>query len=145
MEGGGALTTRTPAVDEWEDPVFGIGGKYGMSLSWVEEDSMSEATRRILAELKRKLASIYGERLFGVYVFGSYARDDADEESDLDILIVLDQVESYVEEISRTSDVISDLSLRHGVAISRVFASAAQWREDSTLFFLNLREEAIPA
>ena len=110
----------------------------------VEEDPVSEANRWILAELKRKLASIYGARLFGDYVFGSYARDEADEESDLDILIVPEQVERYVEEISRTSDVISELSLRHGVAISRVFASAAQWREDSTLFFLNLREEAIP-
>jgi hypothetical protein len=35
--------------------------------------------------------------------------------------------------------------LKHGVALSRVFASAAQWREDSTLFFQNVREEAIPA
>ncbi len=106
---------------------------------------MSETIRQILAELKHRLASIYGRRLRGVYLFGSYARDEADEESDLDVLIVLDQVENYTQEISRTSEVISQLSLKHGVPLSRVFASAAQWREDSTLFFLNVRDEAIPA
>jgi type I restriction enzyme S subunit len=106
---------------------------------------MSEKIRRILADLKSRLSELYGERLKGVYVFGSYARDEADEESDLDILVVLDRVESYPHEISFSSDVISELSLKYGVTVSRVFASESQWRNDPTMFFLNVREEAIPA
>ena len=106
---------------------------------------MSEAIKRILAELKVRLSGLYGERLKGIYVFGSYARDEADEESDLDILVVLDHVESYSREIAFTSDVISRLSLNHGVTVSRVFASESQWRDDPSMFFVNVREEAIPA
>jgi predicted nucleotidyltransferase len=106
---------------------------------------MNDAVRRILVDLKLNLAMVYADRLQGVYLFGSHARDEADAESDLDVLIVLDRIDSYVTEIARTSQLISALSLKHGIAVSRVFASAAQWREDSTLFFLNLREEAIPA
>jgi predicted nucleotidyltransferase len=105
---------------------------------------VSEVVRQIMIELKERLAALYGGRLRGVYLFGSYARDEADVESDLDVLIVLDRVDSYAAEISRTGNVISEFSLRSGTTLSRVFTSEAQWREDSTLFFLNLREEAIP-
>jgi len=98
-----------------------------------------------MAELKRRLDALYGGRLKGVYLFGSYARDEADEESDADVLIILDRVDNYSEEIDRTGEVISKLSLYLGVAISRVFASERQWREDQTLFFLNVRGEAVPA
>lgn len=106
---------------------------------------MSDAVKRILAELKARLSDLYGSHLRGVYLFGSYARNEADEESDLDILIVLDRVDSYAREISQTSEVTSEISLKYGITLSRVFASESQWREDPTLFFVNLREEAIAA
>ena len=47
-------------------------------------------------------------------------------------------------QIDRGSEVISEFSLRHGIVISRVLATERKWREDESLFFLNVREEAIP-
>ena len=35
---------------------------------------------QLLAELKRELKLIYGNRIFGVYLFGSYARGEQDPE-----------------------------------------------------------------
>ena len=105
---------------------------------------MDNRIKRVLAELKVRLTQQYGARLQGVYLFGSYARNEADEESDVDILVVLDRVESYSEEINRSSEAISEISLKYGLTISRVFSTDKQWREDPTLFFLNVREEAIP-
>lgn len=106
---------------------------------------MNDTIREVLAELKTRLSALYGERLKGVYLFGSYARNEADEESDVNLLIVLDEVENYPREIARTSELISELSLRCGISMSRFFSSEEQWREDTTLFFVNLREEAISA
>jgi len=106
---------------------------------------MKPAIPDTLVELKKQLKAIYGDRLKGVYVFGSYARGDARPESDLDVLIVLDHVDDYSREIDRTSAVISELSLRSGVAISRVFVPEQRWETDQTNFFLNVREEAVPA
>ena len=104
---------------------------------------MNESIWATVSRLKDGLAEIYGERLKGVYLFGSYARGEADEESDIDVLIVLDRVDDYSSEIERTSALISRLSLECGRSISRVLAPEARWREDQTMFFLNLRQEAV--
>lgn len=106
---------------------------------------MNEKIRAILRGLRAELCHLYGERLKGIYMFGSYARGEAQDDSDLDVLIVLDRVDDYSREIDCTGDIVSGLSLRCGVTISRVFASEQRWQTDQTNFFLNVREEAVPA
>lgn len=104
---------------------------------------MNEKVKELMAKLKRDLTRLYGERLKGLYLFGSYARNEADEESDVDVMIVLDRVDNYSTEIDRTGEVISELSLRFGMTISRVFATERQWLQEQTMFFMNIREEAV--
>jgi len=106
---------------------------------------MNDSIRAIVSRVKDGLAEIYGERLKGVYLFGSYARGEADEDSDIDILIVLDRVDDYSSEIERTSELVSRLSLESGRTISRVVVPEKRWREDQTMFFLNVRNEAMAA
>ena len=106
---------------------------------------MNATIKPALAELKWRLAALYGDRLRGVYVFGSFARNEEDEESDIDILIVLDRIENYSHEIARTSEIVSQISLDCGRSISCVYASEERWKQDQTMFFLNVREEAVPA
>lgn len=106
---------------------------------------MKEAISAVLSELKEELSVLYGQRLKGVYLFGSYARGEADEESDIDVLVVLDRVGDYSAEVARTSEIISQLSLDCGHSISCVYASEEQWKTEDTMFFLNVREEAVSA
>lgn len=106
---------------------------------------MIGSLHQLLTELRAGLATIYGIRLRGVYLFGSYARNEADAESDVDVLVVLDQVERYGHEVSVTGSLISQLSLHYGVSISRVFVSHQDWTDRHTPFLANVREEAIPA
>jgi predicted nucleotidyltransferase len=106
---------------------------------------LTDKTKEMLSEVKSQLACLYGARFKGLFVFGSYARDEANEESDVDLLIVLDDVEDYSLEISATSELISEIALKYDLSLSRVFASEQDWRDNHTLFFKNVREEAIPA
>ena len=98
-----------------------------------------------MSELKSGLAMIYGERLKGVYLYGSYARGDEDKESDFDILVVLEDFERYVQEVDRTGQLAADLSLKYGISISKAFVRERDWVHDATPFLVNVREEAIPA
>ena len=106
---------------------------------------MDARIRELLREFHAQLEGIYGPRLRGVYLFGSYARGEADEESDVDVLVVLDDYEGYGQQIDQTSQVVSDLSLKYGVSVSRVFMRERDWRHGDTPFLLNVREEAVPA
>lgn len=106
---------------------------------------MLKRYNNVSKELKRELAALYGKRLIASFVFGSYARGKADDESDLDVLIVLDRVDHYAAEVDRTGQLISDLSLAHGVSISPVFVSEWEWLHGDSTFLANVREEAVPA
>ncbi len=101
--------------------------------------------KRILKELKIGLQDIYGDQLKGLYLYGSYARENADIESDVDILVILNKVERYGNEIARTSDIVSELSLKYDKSISRVFVSRHDWDEKETPFLLTTRKEAVAA
>ena len=72
---------------------------------------MPEDNRKILKKFKQRLKRLYGERLTAMYLFGSYARGDNEDGTDLDILVVLNTFRFHSSEISRTADLVSDLSL----------------------------------
>ena len=105
---------------------------------------MNKRIKELLAELKQGLSDIYGPRLEGVYLFGSYARNEEDEESDVDVLIILDRIDNYSKEVDRTRALFSEISLAHGCSISCVFSTDHHLERSDTMFFLNVREEAIP-
>jgi uncharacterized protein len=106
---------------------------------------MSDRIKDLLIELKARLLEIYGSRLEGLYLYGSYARGDEQPGSDVDVLILLDRIDHYSLEIDRTGELISNLSLKFGVSISRLFVSESDWKHRDTPFLANAREEAISA
>lgn len=97
----------------------------------------------LLTEYKQGLLSLYGDRLAGVRLFGSYARLEAQPESDVDILIVLRSMTSYAGEIRRTSRLNASLSLKYGVSVSRVFITDEAWRAGHGGFVGAVRTEAV--
>jgi len=101
--------------------------------------------KALLAELKAGLQAIYGDRLKGVYLYGSYARGEADPESDLDVLVVLDRIDRYAAEVDRTGQLGAELSLKYSVSISKVYLSESSWLHGDTPFLSNVREEALAA
>jgi len=95
------------------------------------------------AELKEGLHRLYGDRLRGIFLYGSFARGEAGGDSDVDVLVVLDRIERYAAEVDRTSELISRVSLKYGVSISRVFIEERDWLEKHTSFLDHVRAEAV--
>jgi len=72
----------------------------------------------LLSKVKEHLRSIYGKRLAAAILYGSFANGKANEDSDIDIAVVLKGRVNKAEEISKIHDAIYPLSLEYGQLIS---------------------------
>jgi len=99
--------------------------------------------RKLMKELKEGLIRIYGDKLKAVYLYGSYARGDYRQGSDVDVMIVLNNYKSYGKEIDRTGKLTSNLSLEYGISISRVLMKEMQWKSSDTPLLRNIRMDGI--
>jgi predicted nucleotidyltransferase len=61
---------------------------------------------QIARDVARDLRELYGDRLSSVLLFGSWARGDAHPESDIDLLVVLDRVDSVWDELRRMDPIL---------------------------------------
>ncbi len=105
---------------------------------------MTPKLQRRLAELKKGLTELYGRRLKAVYLFGSYARGDYNNNSDLDVLLVLDNYTSYWDELVYSAELASNLSLEYDVTISRMIMTEDQWNKGDLPILRNISVEGLP-
>ncbi|MBL7132618.1 MAG: nucleotidyltransferase domain-containing protein [Phycisphaerae bacterium] len=104
---------------------------------------MTQRLKSILSELRGQLADLYGRRLVRVVLYGSQARDEAAESSDIDLLVVLDGPVSPGEEISRAGDTVARISLANNVVISCAFVSERRIEAEHSPFLMNVRREGV--
>jgi predicted nucleotidyltransferase len=100
-----------------------------------------EIAKRVRDELER----LYGERLRGVLLFGSAARDKLDEDSDIDIAIILDQITDRFGEHERTGDLGSEIGLEYNTLVSFFFVSEADYQKGRFAIHRRIKEEGILA
>jgi predicted nucleotidyltransferase len=103
--------------------------------------------RKLMKELKEGLVRIYGDRLRAVYLYGSYARGDYRQGSDVDVMILLKDYKNYWKEQSKISQLASDVSLEYDVTVSCIFIKEIQWKTASIErpLIYNIRKEGVPA
>ena len=104
---------------------------------------MTEKVRNILAELRPRFESLYGDRLVRMVLYGSQARGDAEPGSDIDVLVVLRGPVSPYEEIRRTGGVVAELSLAHDEVICCLFMEEAWFSARQGPLLRNVRREGV--
>lgn len=88
---------------------------------------------KIAHEVALELRDLYGDRLRDVVLYGSSARGDAQPESDIDLLVVLDEVPSRQRELARMNDVLWRHSLSNDVVVSEIPVSVSEYQDRAPL------------
>ncbi len=100
----------------------------------------------LLCELKTGLKNIFGRELREIIVYGSYARGKSDEESDLDIMVLVDmENEEIKKKQEKVLDLTVDLTTRYGIVLSVIennYDYFYDWVEILP-FFANVEREGI--
>jgi uncharacterized protein len=99
--------------------------------------------QRAVDSLCRDLRDLYGDRLHEVVLYGSHARGDAREDSDIDILVVLHPLGDYWEEFGRISPIASRLSLEYDLLLSVVPIGWAEYVHSQVPWAINVRREGV--
>ncbi|GBU22679.1 nucleotidyltransferase [Fibrobacteres bacterium R8-0-B4] len=103
---------------------------------------MSLITEKVCAASKEVL----GDKLEKVILFGSYARGDYDEESDIDIMILSDIVPEDVDAMcDRICDILGYPTLEYGVLVSLIMTCSSIYHKykDYSGFYRNVQKEGV--
>jgi len=98
----------------------------------------------ILKEVKKTLKNIYGANLKKIILYGSYARGDADEGSDIDIIILIKNMKDPVTALEKCSKNIHQIDYFYDTLISIVPIDAEEYNVRKLPVILNAKREGIP-
>lgn len=103
-----------------------------------------EPIARLTEEFVSQIREFYGDRLNKVILYGSYARGEQHENSDVDYLVVLnDEKIKTLREISSISSITSSLGLKYNVRVSAVPFTTNKLSSGDTPLGLNIHKEGI--
>ena len=97
----------------------------------------------VLKKLKAAIQQTYGPRFQQMILYGSYARGDEEPGSDLDILLVLQDMEDPLEERERLSLLLWQLALEHQIVFSVLPVDADDFKQRKSPLFLNIAREGV--
>jgi len=99
----------------------------------------------VVAELRKGLERLYGARFRDLLLYGSYARGEQREGSDVDLLVLVDGPVDTGREILRIEPIAWPLSLDHGVVLSVMPVSYEAYQRGETSFLRIVRKDALHA
>ena len=105
---------------------------------------ISPHLRIALEEAASRLRSDYGDRLRQIVLYGSRARGDAIEDSDVDLLVVLEgPIENSYQEVKHAGAAWGDLLERYGLSFSFQPYTEAEYQAQRRPFIENVHREGI--
>ena len=108
---------------------------------------MPDTIQNIMLSFASQLRSILGNRLSQIIVYGSYARGDYNDYSDVDVMILVKMSEAEIKEIeNEIYDLAFEIEMSTGVDISPVIKNEEQYEywSDTLPYYRNIKREGVP-
>ena len=110
------------------------------------EKLQDEKLKKILMELAEMLQEVYRDKLKEVILYGSVARGTATDDSDVDIMVLVDGTDQELRAFEdRLSDVSTDISIKYFKVFSIIdvcYQEYMYWMKISP-FYRNVSEEGV--
>jgi predicted nucleotidyltransferase len=100
----------------------------------------------ILHDVKEEIQQLFGDKLRRLILYGSYARNEQDPESDIDIMIMVDESEDGLRKYRYSiADVMGELTIKYGKLISLTEVTYNRYIDflEVLPFYKNINEEGI--
>ena len=102
--------------------------------------------RTIIVQIRESLARIFPQEQFDVILFGSYARNEADDGSDIDVMFLVNSSRQAIREKQwQIGEVAAKVLMDFGVVVSPIVENRAYYQENAELlpFFKNIQREGV--
>jgi len=106
---------------------------------------MDERIKSLINKIKAHLIKMYGEGIKKVILYGSYVRGEVTGDSDVDILVLVDQSLNPFEVRESLSDLLFDILLEEGELISVIAVPETLFENYNSPFMLNVKKEGVIA
>lgn len=100
----------------------------------------------VLQKLYEIYQNIYAEKLIKVILYGSYARGDYDNESDIDVAAIVEgKREILQKQLRQVWDASSELELEYGTIISPTVIPLEDYEkyQDDLPYYRNIKQEGV--
>ena len=98
----------------------------------------------LLNQINIQFSQNYQDRLSQIILFGSQAINEAEPDSDIDILVVLKGEINPVQEIKKNNPWIAEMCLETDELINCIYLSEEQYHHQNTPLIRNIKTEGIP-
>jgi predicted nucleotidyltransferase len=101
--------------------------------------------REIIEAFKNNLKQLYGDNLHSVILYGSLARGEETEESDIDLIVVLKEMRDFWKEVRRIDELESSLEEKNSfeILISAIPLSLKDMGKAVTPLLMNVKKEGV--
>jgi predicted nucleotidyltransferase len=100
----------------------------------------------VLTDVKEETRKVFGDGLKQLILFGSYAREEQDTESDIDIMILVDETEERLRKYGEAvADIMGELSMKHEKLISLIEVPYNRYKRylEVLPFYKNVYDEGV--
>lgn len=100
----------------------------------------------VLDKVEQYMIDLFKSKLESVILFGSYSREENTDESDIDIMVLINEDGQELKKYeSNITDIMVDLSLEFGVVVSLYIESSEYYREKVNIlpFLMNIEKQGI--
>ena len=107
---------------------------------------MTAEIENILNVFAKKMSELYGDDLVKVVLYGSYARGDNRENSDIDIMVLVRASDDVIKEkMNEIYDFAFDIEMDTGIDISPVVKNEEQYNYwmDTLPYYKNIQNEGV--